>query len=75
MYHLHNSIKFTERVWKEANTWEKVDGKHIFRLEILDYLLRGSENFGNFLVGHTKISLPFTFQPNYPHYLANGKEF
>lgn len=39
----------------------------IFRLEILDYLSRRSEHFGNFPVGNTKIALPVTFQPSFQY--------
>ena len=37
-----------------------------FRLEILNYLSRSCENFGNFPVRNTTIALPFTFQPKFP---------
>ena len=39
VYHLHNSFKFTERVWREAKSWGNANGEHVFRLEI---------PFGNF---------------------------
>ena len=39
VYHLRNPFKFTERVWREAKSWEYTNGKHVFRLEI---------PFGNF---------------------------
>ena len=34
VYHLHNSFKFTERVWREAKSWGNANGEHVFRLEI-----------------------------------------
>ena len=40
----------------EWETWET----HLS--EILEYLSRRSVNFGNFLVGNTKIALPFNLQ-------------
>ena len=34
VYHLQNSFKFTEGVWRKAKSWENANGKHVFRLEI-----------------------------------------
>ena len=34
VYHLQNPFKVTERVWREAKSWEYANGKHGFRLEI-----------------------------------------
>lgn len=66
VYHLQNSFKLTERVWREAKSWENADGKHVFPLETLDYLSRDPVFSGNFPFGKTKIGLPFTFQPKFP---------
>ena len=34
VYHLQNSFKFTEGVWREAKSWGNAHAKHVFRLEI-----------------------------------------
>ena len=73
--HLHNSFKFTERVWREVKSLGNADGKHVFRLEI------PFGNFGlpvkpesrflqKFPFGTTKISVPLTFQPKLPDFFG-----
>ena len=63
VYHLQNSFKFTEGVWREANHggMQMVNTFSVwkFRLGILDYLSRNPAFSGNFPFGKTKISLPF----------------
>lgn len=74
VYHLQNPFKFTERVWREAKSWEYANGKHVFRLEIpfgnFGLLSRNPVFSGNFPFGTTKISLPFTFQPKFPAFFG-----
>ena len=63
VYHLQNSFKFTEGVWREAKSWENANGKDVFRLEIPCGLPFKKSRFlrRNFPCGKTKIGLPFTF--------------
>ena len=68
MYLLQNSFKFTEGVWREEKSWGNANGKHVFRLGILDYLSRNAVFSGNFPFGKTKIALPFTFQSKVPDF-------
>ena len=79
VYHLQNPFKVTERVWREAKSWEyaKVNtfSDWKFRLGILDYLSRNPVFSGNFPFGKTKIGLPFTFQPKLIRiFVVNGKQ-
>ena len=69
VYHLHNRYEMTRdshQNWSRARNWWKSQMVNTFsvrkfRLEILNFLSRRYENFGNFPVGNTKIALPFTF--------------
>ena len=45
----------------------------VFRLEILDYLSRGSVYFGHFPVGRAKIKLPYHFHSD-RNLGVNGKQ-
>ena len=31
-YHLQNSFKFTEGVWRKAKSWGNANGKHVFKI-------------------------------------------
>ena len=70
VYHLQNSFKITEGVWREAKPWGDANGKHVFRLGILDYLSRNPVFSRNFPFGKTKIGLLFTFQPKFPDFFS-----
>ena len=68
VYHLQNSFNVTKRVWREAKSWGYANGKHVFRLGILDYHSRNPIFSRNFLFGKTRIGLPFTFQLKFPDF-------
>ena len=70
VYHLQNLFMFTERVWREAKSRRNANGKHFFRLGILDYLSRNPVFSGHFPFGKIKIGLPFTFQPKFPDFFG-----
>lgn len=62
---------------KTGRAQQMISTFRIFPLEILDYILRRSINFGNFLVGETKIVLQF--RPIYSPteifwFLVNGEQ-
>ena len=65
---VQNPFKVTEGVWREAKSWGFANGKHVFRLVILDYLSRNPVFSGNIPFGKTKIGLPFTFQQKLPDF-------
>ena len=72
VYHLQNPFKVTERVWRDAKSWEYANVNKFsdwkFRLGILDYLSRNPVFSGKFYFGKTKEGLPFTFQPKLPYF-------
>ena len=74
VYHPHNSFKFTERVWREANSRGNANGKHVFRLRIsvgkFGLPFKKSAFFGNFPFGKTKLGFPFTVQSNFSDFFG-----
>ena len=55
-------------------TWENWCSLRKFWLEILDYLSRRFENFGNFPVGNNKIAFHLHSNRNFGNFLVNGKQ-
>ena len=66
-------IPLQKQVLTRPRTVERGKWYIIFRSEIPFGNFGLPLHSGNFPVGHTKIVLPFTFQPKFPDFFVNGK--
>ena len=78
VYHLKNPFKVTERVWREAKSWEYANVNTFsdwkFRLRILDYLSKNPAFSGNVSFGKTKIDYHLHSNRNFRFFVVNGEQ-